>query len=331
MNELKKDVYNIAKCITVFLVVLAHATRMYTGIGVVTPVIPSAFLKGLTEYIYSFHMPLFILLSGCVYGYCIEKGKYDKKIPFLYNKAKRLLLPYLFFGIAYVAPIMVWLGFTEQSYLSYLWQGIILSYNSRHLWYVFALFWIFVLAMVVRKWLLNGKTLFIVMALSVILYCMSSHVPQMLQLQAASKYQIFFFAGVCVNRYFERMFATIQKHLCLIIACFCGLIIMSRFYDLGGDLYLTYAFCGIVMILCVSTYMGKSGLAAGRIVQLANRDGYGIYFFHPMIIYILFAFAYKLRISPYIMCGGAFVISLILSCIMTILFRKIRLGSLLGE
>jgi len=61
------------------LVVIAHVTRRYTGLGVVTPSIHSNLLSKLTGFIYSFHMPLFICITGMVYGYCIEQGKYKER------------------------------------------------------------------------------------------------------------------------------------------------------------------------------------------------------------------------------------------------------------
>ena len=108
---------------------------MYTGTGVVIPYNASDGLDHLTNIIYSFHMPLYMSVSGMVYALCIhDYQKYQDTARFLKNKAIRLLIPYLFFGICYVAPVMCLLGFTDQSYLRYCWDGIVLAHNNRHLW-----------------------------------------------------------------------------------------------------------------------------------------------------------------------------------------------------
>ena len=313
---LKKDVYNIAKCITVVLVVVAHATRMYTGLGVVDPVVGSLVLKQLTEIIYSFHMPLFMLLSGCVYGYCIEAGKYQQGMRFLGNKAKRLLIPYVIFGVCYVAPTMVLLRFTEQDYLTYLWEGIILSKNSRHLWYVFALFWIFLLAMLVRKLLLTTWGLPVVMLLAIGAYLISSYIPAVFQLRAATMYQVFFFAGVCINKYFDKLWLW---------------IILFGSFIVSGDAYLSAAFIGIGIVLGISLLLAKGKVAENRIVKGINQNGYGIYFFHPMIIYVCFALTYKMNISPYVLCVGIIVIAFALSWVLTVGVRKMKMGIIIGE
>ena len=107
---------------------------MYTGTGVVIPYNASDGLNHLTNIIYSFHMPLYMSVSGMVYALCIhDYQKYQDTAQFLKNKAVRLLIPYLFFGICYVAPVMCLLGFTDQSYLHYCWDGIVLAHNNRHL------------------------------------------------------------------------------------------------------------------------------------------------------------------------------------------------------
>lgn len=116
----KSNHYDAIKFVATFLVVLAHASRMYTGTGVVIPYNASDGLDHLTNIIYSFHMPLYMSVSGMVYALCIhDYQKYQDTARFLKNKAVRLLIPYLFFGIFYVAPVMCLLGFTDQSYLRY--------------------------------------------------------------------------------------------------------------------------------------------------------------------------------------------------------------------
>lgn len=133
--------YDCVKVITSVLVVLAHTTRMYTGEGVIIPSVPSPFLHLLTDVIYSFHMPLFTAVSGAVYCYCrIKKHKYTNPKAFIAGKAKRLLVPYFAFGILCVAPVMVCYHFTDEDFIPYVFHGILLSLNNRHLWYLVMLF-----------------------------------------------------------------------------------------------------------------------------------------------------------------------------------------------
>lgn len=78
---------NTIKVYTILLVVLGHALRMYTPDGAF-PNQGTWLTDKLCSIIYSFHMPLFILLSGCVYGICKAKGKYPTWKLLLTNKTK---------------------------------------------------------------------------------------------------------------------------------------------------------------------------------------------------------------------------------------------------
>lgn len=66
------------------------------------------------------------------------------------NKLIRLLVPFIIFGIIYVAPVMVLCGFTDESYFSYCVNGILLARNSRHLWYLIVLFEIFAASIFIK-------------------------------------------------------------------------------------------------------------------------------------------------------------------------------------
>jgi len=216
--EEKSVHYNKLKLFATILVVLAHASRMYTGKGVVSPVNPSMFLSNVTDYIYSFHMPLFIAISGMVYGLCIEDlKKYDDSIIFLENKTIRLLIPYLFFGLFYVAPVMVLFNFTSESYLNYCIQGILLVKNSRHLWYLISLFEIYMVFMLIKPLLKNkifNVILGVIFLAGAVFYKV---IPNVLGIQYLVRYILYFYLGFFVNRYYKRIIGVIKHPVCLLM------------------------------------------------------------------------------------------------------------------
>ena len=131
----KSVIYDFSKIIVTLIVVLGHITRMYTGKSVLIPKYNSYIFEKLTSIIYSFHMPLFMILSGAVYYFCIfDLYKYKNKSDFIKNKFKRILIPYFVFGFFYVAPIMILFNFSNLSYIEYISRGIIIPLQSRHLW-----------------------------------------------------------------------------------------------------------------------------------------------------------------------------------------------------
>lgn len=119
MDKIKSEQITFIQIIVTFLVIIAHSTRMYTGYGAIDGYKVNETLKFITEFIYGFHMPLFIVLSGFVFAMCLDMNKYKDNKKFIVNKIKRLLVPYFFFGILYVAPTMVLLNVTNDSYFVY--------------------------------------------------------------------------------------------------------------------------------------------------------------------------------------------------------------------
>lgn len=323
----KSHVYNIGKFVAIILVVFAHCSRMYTGLGVVTPVRSSGFLGHLTEYIYSFHMPLFFMISGCIFAYCIEHGKYHDRKEFIKKRVCRLLVPYLIFGLFYVAPVMIFFHFTSDNYFSYIIHGILLSLDSRHLWFILALFWINIIAIMTKSLYNKHQTFILLLINSLILCLVSKYFPFEFRLQSAAFYQFFFFLGMAFNKYYDWL----EEKLPLkpLFSIFFGAFLILQFYLNPSSLKIIDAVLGSLMILLFSMTFGKQDLPS--FINHIAKNSYGIYLFHPMIIYILFHYTYRLNISPFILCFSIFVISFILSYLLTLIVRKIKIGFIIGE
>lgn len=330
MNKTKSQCYTSLKVVCALLVVLGHVTRMYVGDGVVTPASGSQLIKALSLYIYSFHMPLFFIISGCVYGYCLEQGKYREDWKFAKNKAKRLLIPYLVFGLLWVTPFMVLLGFTDEGFLRYGLTGILLSRNSRHLWYVLALFWDFLSAIPARR-LLERLHPAVFMAISlVILFISQKFQFSLLQLQAALYYQFFFYLGYYVNKYFDKLAVFTRRHIYK--AALCPVVLIVKFWvDLNLWTTLAYSLIGAYMLFSAVCILDLPKLRASRLFKLIDRDSFALYLFHPMIVYLIFYFLGAYAIPPLLLTAGAFTAACAVSFALAYLVRKARLGLIIGE
>ncbi|RKQ31524.1 acyltransferase family protein [Oceanobacillus halophilus] len=105
-----------AKVLFIFLVVFGHMIQPFTT--------DSAEMNTLYLWIYTFHMPAFIMLSGF-----FAKGSGDKG--YIMNLAKKLLVPYLIFQFIYSAYYFL-IGNSS-------WQAGIF-YPHWSLWFLFSLF-----------------------------------------------------------------------------------------------------------------------------------------------------------------------------------------------
>ena len=136
----------IAKGIGIILVV----------IGYFYPTGSPAYWKGLNNIIYSFHMPLFFIISGYLYNH--TKYSYSTLIK---NKIKRLLYPFItiaivFLFIKYISGLFVNLGHPVGLLSIYaLFVDPVHSYMPL-LWYLQALFIIFAIYPLIRNLVKNN-------------------------------------------------------------------------------------------------------------------------------------------------------------------------------
>ena len=214
----------------ILLVVIGHATRMFCPYGVYNNRIAvDSTLEMLTKVIYSFHMPLFVMISGYVYGICVLKSKdYASFLLVIRKKFFRLVVPYLFWGVCYVAPIMIVLSLTPLSYWQYVKTGILLSLNSRQLWFLAALFIIFILVHGIRCMLErynNFKSIplyvKIIVFMSIAFMLRHFYIPSYFQLANAVHYLPYFLMGYYAKRVdFKSLLDRVALIICVCCVCY---------------------------------------------------------------------------------------------------------------
>ena len=271
----KSNHYEILKLISTILVVFAHSSRMYTPEGIIHPANSSIFLELTTKIIYAFHMPLFIAISGMVYGLCIDDyDKYHDQQAFIMNKFIRLYIPYIFFGLFYVAPIMVRFHFTPLSYFKYIYNGIILSNDSRHLWYLLVLFEIFILHSfirnIVQRMTSKASYIIIIVLLLLILSLYSYKLPTIFQLSNLGYYLLFFNLGYLFNKYYEKTIKIIANPLFIIIV---ALIFSTLFLSNISVISRLRAVMGSIVLIGFTTYI-PSYILNHEFIKITSKNGF---------------------------------------------------------
>lgn len=327
MSFEKSKQYDLIKTITTVLVVIAHATRMYTGQGVITPTNPSDFLSYITKLVYSFHMPLFMCTSGMVYGMCIDDlEKYNDRKEFIINKSIRLLIPYYVIGFLVVAPVMTILDFTNDSYIRYVILGIGTVTNSRHLWYIFVLYLIFLICAFCKKTLQTTKPLFILPILLICSFC-SQYVTGRFQLNMLLYYSIFFYLGYLINKNYQNLVRCCRNPLIILGS---GIILAILCTNNVWIIKVVIALFGIIFLLGIIQYV-RPNFYNNNLYNTMKKNTFGVYLFHPMIIYVLFYFWKNSTLNPILLCSIIILSSYLLSHIITNFIRTIKLGIIIGE
>ncbi len=90
MSEKRNITIDVIKAVAILLVILGHSIQY--GCGTEYLESNAFFQNPLFEYIYSFHMPLFAMISGYLFYYTVSKRNLKEII---FNRIQRLFIPIL--------------------------------------------------------------------------------------------------------------------------------------------------------------------------------------------------------------------------------------------
>lgn len=324
------DELDIMKFWGILLVVLGHVTNFYTDNPLVSPMEVSKSFGYVSSFIYQFHMPMFIFVSGAVYAFQLETLKKKSNIwTLIKKKSQRLLVPYVIFGFFIMVPLMVGCHYRE-GIVDYAYHGILLSKDSRHLWYVLALFEIFVLFWCMTK-MVNVLKIpqWSLLPVSFGLYLVSNHFPYLFQISEALKYQFWFTLGYEFMIYKRLIHDSISYYLVGGVFLVLALCWKNNLSFKMPFIETIAAMCGIMLvyhIACDMKYLTKY-----KWYQRISKNSYGIFLYHVLVIYLMFYWSRNTSISPYILVPLVFGVSFIVSLILTEMTRKIGFQFLIGE
>ena len=211
---------NLMRGMLILLVVTGHVV---TQAVCVSPTLAMIF-HILGDTIYSFHMPAFFMISGFLaYRFILPENNVSKRT-FTYQRWLRLMVPYFTLGCIYL-PFKIGLPFISRNIyqLSDIWKIFIGNNPDGALWYLYALFCIFVLT----EFLIKEKTLSQAIIICLILNIISSFIiwpyaiiPQILENLC------FFLLGIYFRLHYSEILSIFRKKfigiLLLVIFILCN-------------------------------------------------------------------------------------------------------------
>lgn len=271
------------------------------GIGIFFVVWGHIILHGpVYNFIYSFHMPLFFLLSGLLFNI----SKYKTLKEFCVHRCKTLIIPYLVFSfITYIYWVVIENPITDNEGILTPFLQIFISQGSAGymlhnipMWFVLCLFAIEIIYFLLKR-RLNNKSLFIVCCVLAIVGCAMT-LPNTFfdftklfwSINVALVAIPFYMIGNLISEKFGR---TKIKQLILskkvisviiMIIAFALLCILSNVnspISMGTEelgnwlLFYLNAFIGIVMILIISVLMERN-----KLFQFLGRNSFFIMAMH---------------------------------------------------
>ena len=322
------------------IVVIYHCIVFWTGSWFTkNPAIESNILSTLASWMNSFHIYGFTFVSGYLFYFLKhEKNKYSSFLPFAANKAKRLLVPYVFVSIIWVIPFAV--------YFSHLGvREIVIQYglgtSPSQLWFLLMLFCVFIifhpLSSFFEKHNIGGAI--VVIVLYGIGLVGQMVLPNIFQVFRACAYIPLFWLGFKVRQYGSRVLRKIPILVWLAsdvllfaiaqyLSSFDGIIFKLMNLGLEFVLHIVGALMAFVILQKITD---KIKWKESKVFGILSKNSMPVYLFHQQVIYIFVTWLNGL-INPYLHAGinfiGAMVVSLLISSIL-MKFKWTRM--LIGE
>ncbi|WP_242846412.1 acyltransferase family protein [Clostridium botulinum] len=330
--------------IAIILVILGHSGCIYAGKWNYNVIYnKSTVLKYITCYIYSFHMQLFVFLSGYLYSYGKRYGKYKRFSEIVIKKIIRLLTPYILVGSLLVVPtqIIFKLDKVEKSYLKRVVYEIFLAHEPRYLWFILMLFNIFIIFYVIEKHL-NKKNIVINLGIFFIVSVLASKCPNIYEIDKSFQYLLFFYMGYVF--YENKKVVTLVKDKYILL--FTIHILMFNYYyfiidnvNIPSNKLILFnlfniiirrmiAFIGVGFVFSTIEFlissMDKKGCILNDVKLFKNLSKYSyfIYLVHQPIMLVILKNIRWLQIKPIVVYNVLFWCTLMLS----IGFAKIYYG-----
>ena len=331
------------KTILMLCVIAYHSMVFWTGtwwdmeIGV-----PSKGVSYLANWLNSFHVYAFALVSGYLFAFKTMRGEYRDYGSFCASKAKRLIIPYCFVALIWLIPINIVLfkPNVETIVKSYL-----LCISPDQLWFLWMLFGVFIMVWPMRKVLLDKPM--VGWAVSIILYGVGilgkRIIPNVFCVWTACQYVLFFYIGMRIRvkeeKQEKQVIESIPCYLWIMVdlVVFAGTIIAGRH---SGTLW-SMIVIGLNLILhIIGSIMAWTTLQAiANKVKWKNSKPFKtlssysmpMYLFHQQIIYFTIIWLNG-KANPWIHAGVNFVAAIIGSfLISSILMRWKTTRFLIGE
>lgn len=333
------DLMSPFKTYMMLLVVVIHSTALWTGKWFGTPAMESHILGSSSLWLGTFCVPAFFFASGYIYSYLKRETKrYINSKFVIKRKAQRLLVPYCFISFVWCAPVWALINGPEEIV-----QKFVLGASPSQLWFLLALFWVFVIAEVLHRLfphLMQSNEF--VLGSSVALYCFGIVLGKLLpinfwQLASAFQYLIFFQFGYVFRRSKTDTFWGANPFV-FIFADGALLLLESCFSGIGGGigraaamaLGLLARFTGVLLVLSILPLFNViSDRIKGGVLE---RDSLTVYLFHQQLIWAALLVLNRPGIPPLLVAVLCFVFSLSVSLLIAEVLGRYRLTRyLLGQ
>ena len=304
--------YDVLRVIVTLLVIIGHCTYYvistpYGGCDYTSFTVPKLSLfwryaLSLTGLIYLFHMPLYMTLSGALYKLKNSTGGgYSSYKSLITDKAKKLLLPFIVVTLFYSIPLRCISGYYTGSdnIIKDIIVGQVFVQGNTHLWFLPALFVIFIIIYALEKTLKNlaGGGI----ALCLFIASFASVIIPIGILSNALYYAFWFYLGYRFEECRENVNNVLKKKPWLIFVFAVMLLATGLFKkfisDISGEaeVYLSIerfvgyicAVFGCGFVYSISYYLSKTNITEWQLFKVIRANTLGLYLYSDTWNYVI--------------------------------------------
>ena len=331
---------NFIKTILMLLVVFYHCILYWGGEWFdKQPATTSNVLSILASWLNSFHIYAFVLVSGYIFFYSrYECGKYGKFTPFVANKAKRLLIPYVFVALVWAIPFQC--VFFKTDIIEIL-RRYVLGTSPSQLWFLLMLFVLFTIVYPLSDFF-EKHNLFgclVVCAFYGVGLVGQKFLPNIFQVFTACTYAPLFYLGFKMRQYKNGWIKKIPWWTWILLDV---LLFAVSFYIKGqnGAIYtiigvacnfILHLIGAVMAFVCLGKIANLVKWGNSKAFKSLSKITMPIYLFHQQVIYISI---YTLNglINPYVHALLNMVVSMAVSIGISIILMKFKhTRMLIGE
>lgn len=223
-------------------------------------------------------MPMFVVVSGYLFCYLLQLGKYPTWGNLLQKKGIRILLPYFVFGLFFMATTGNW-------------HPLRLLYGTYwHLWFLPMLFWCFIVGYGIHKIKLDTIYEMIVLLLAYIGSFLPMCIPSIIGMKYITIYFYWFYLGMLCYKYRDTIYSYLRKYKLSIFLLLCSVAVIVLFpVEYGdstwyGNLAVT---CCVVSISCLMSGIDWSKFKVTSPIVKFSSYSFGIYIWHNWVALML--------------------------------------------
>ena len=320
-------------------VIVGHCCGFWTNawFPVIKPYVSNDFLGFFANWLGSFHISCFTLVSGYIYYYVKHErnGNYSLRI-LIKKKIRRLIFPYIFVSLFWVIPINnIFFQYTVLDILN----NFILGGGAEQLWFLLMLFNVFVffnlLSFLFKK---NGHLGFVILF---VLYIVGDSLSRksflnVFQIFTSFKYLIFFSSGYYIRKFsmliFSKKMISLNNAWFIMIFLIVNNVLSTFSYNMVlYDSFFIKILCKLISML---VHVNKAILAFAILLFISERinwhsrffgilkdNNFNMYLFHQQIVYVML-YLFNGFFSPEMHALINFIVSSSFSLLLSIVVRK---------